>query len=89
MRLHFFYDAMLGNEEIRLKLLTRYQEERTENADAQYLSWLILLLSDGLFIHKTLRNDALDVDAFIGQTAEYARLLKQHTPLPQKQSDGQ
>lgn len=99
MRLHFFYDAMLGNEEIRLKLLTRYREfaeliagkiaERTESADAQYLSWLILLLSDGLFIHKTLRNDALDVDAFIGQTAEYARLLKQHTPLPQKQSDGQ
>lgn len=62
MRLHFFYDAMLGNEEIRLKLLTRYQEfseliagkiaERTENADAQYLSWLILLLSDGLFTTK-------------------------------------
>lgn len=88
MRLHFFYDAMLGNEEIRQMLLSRYQEfsvliagkmaERMDGTDRispAYLSWLILLLSDGLFIHKTLRNEALDVDEFIRQTAELSKLL--------------
>lgn len=86
MRLHFFYDAMLGNEEIRTKLLNRYREfsaliagkmaQRTDKMSAEYLAWLVLLLSDGLFIHKTLHNDALDVGAFITQTAEYAKELK-------------
>ncbi len=85
MRLHFFYDAMLGNEEIRRMLLSRYQEfakliagkigERTDKISPEYLSWLILLLSDGLFIHKTLRNEALDVEKFIAQTAELGKLL--------------
>lgn len=85
MRLHFFYDAMLGNEEIRRMLLSRYQEfakliagkiaQRTDKIAPEYLSWLILLLSDGLFIHKTLRNEALDVEAFITQTAELGKLL--------------
>lgn len=85
MRLHFFYDAMLGNEEIRAKLLGRYREfaaliaqkiaERTDKVSADYLTWLILLLSDGLFIHKTLRNDELDINSIIAQTAEYVKLL--------------
>lgn len=85
MRLHFFYDAMLGNEVLRAKLLSRYREfaaliagkiaERTGKVSADYLSWLILLLSDGLFIQKTLHNDALDAAAFIAQTAEYAKGL--------------
>lgn len=83
MRLHFFYDAMLGNEELRAKLLARYREfatliaqkiaERTDKVSADYLSWLILVISDGLFIHKTLRNEDLDVQAFIEQTAQYAK----------------
>ena len=85
MRLHFFYDAMLGNEDIREMLLARYQEfatliagkiaERTDKIDAEYLSWLILLLSDGLFIHKMLHNEDINIDAFIKQTAELGKLL--------------
>lgn len=85
MRLHFFYDAMLGNEEIRQMLLSRYREfavliagkisERTDKISPEYLSWLILLLSDGLFIHKTLHNEVLDVDEFIRRTAELGKLL--------------
>lgn len=86
MRLHFFYDAMLGNEEIRQKLLSWYSRfadliglkmgERTKDQIApEYLSWLILLLSDGLFIHKTLANPQLDIPEFIAQTAEYMKLL--------------
>lgn len=86
IRLHLFYDAMLGNEEIRKMLLGRYAQfsrliaekisERTDKVGAEYLSWLILLLSDGLFIHKTIRNDGLDIDEFIRQTEEYSKQIK-------------
>lgn len=86
MRLHLFYDAMLGNEEIRAKLVGRYRQfagliaakiaERTDKLPAEYLTWLILLLSDGLYIHNTLRDDALDVQGFIAQTARYVKGLK-------------
>lgn len=86
MRLHFFYDAMLGNEEIREKLLSWYSrfagliskklaERTTELVSPEYLSWLILLLSDGLFIHQTLNNTQLDVKRFIEQTAGYVKGL--------------
>ncbi|MBU9734908.1 TetR/AcrR family transcriptional regulator [Diplocloster agilis] len=91
MRLHFFYDAMMGNEEIRQKLLSWYSRfagligekigERTQIIDPEYLSWLILLLSDGLFIHQTLQNSNLDTETFITQTSEYMKLLNKH-PAP-------
>lgn len=86
MRLHFFYDAMLGNEEIRRMLLGRYSQfaaliadkisERTDIASPEYLSWLLLLISDGLFIHKTIRNEELNTEDFIRQTGELIRLLR-------------
>lgn len=86
MRLHFFYDAMLGDEALRERLLGRYREfaaliahkiaQRTDKVSEDYLAWLILLLSDGLFIHKTLHNDALDVEDFIARTAECAKWLQ-------------
>ena len=85
MRLHFFYDAMLGNEEVRVKLLKRYEdfakiisekiEERTSIMSADYLAWLLLLLSDGLFIHKTLNNENLDVTKFITQSEELMKMF--------------
>ncbi len=85
MRLHFFYDAMLGNEEIRIKLMQRYAEfaaiitekirERTDKIPAEYLTWLILLASDGLFIHKTLKNTSLDVDKFIAESSQFIKVL--------------
>ena len=83
MRLHFFYDAMLGNEEIRSKLMQRYFDfaniiskkisERNEKLPAEYITWLILLVSDGLFIHKTLHNENLDVDLFIKQSGQFMK----------------
>ncbi len=78
MRLHLFYDAMMGDEEIRQKLLARYEEfariltekiaERTGEPSPEYLAWLLLVLSDGLFIHQTLGNPLLDIPAFIRQS---------------------
>lgn len=83
MRLHFFYDAMLGNEKIREKLLNRYSEfaqviaekikERTDRIPADYCAWLVLLLSDGLFIHQTLGNTQLDPAQFISQTEQFIK----------------
>jgi AcrR family transcriptional regulator len=83
MRLHFFYDAMLGNEDIRNKLMQRYADfanlisnkikERNPRLPAEYITWLILLVSDGLFIHKTLGNENLDTDAFIKQSGQFVK----------------
>ena len=81
MRLHLFYDAMLGNETIREKLLDRYREfagvisekigERTDRVPSDYFAWLLLLLSDGLFIHQKLGNGELDPASFIQQTEQF------------------
>lgn len=86
IRLHLFYDAMMGNTEIQLRLLTWYKRfaslfaekigERTEKISPEYLSWLLLMLSDGLFLQETLGNSGLDTGDFICQTAEYMKLLR-------------
>ena len=83
LRLHFFYDAMLGNEEIRSKLMQRYADfanliskkisERNAKLPAEYITWLVLLASDGLFIHKTLNNDNIDTDQFIRQSGKFVK----------------
>lgn len=85
MRLHFFYDAMLGNEEVRTRLMQRYYDfadliskkisVRNDQLPAEYITWLILLLSDGLFIHKTLKNDKLDIDMFIKQSGQFIKQI--------------
>lgn len=77
LRLHLFYDAAAGNEELRKRLLERYSDfakilaqkisERTSDISPEYLAWLLLLLSDGLFIHKTIRDPQVDVDQFIAE----------------------
>lgn len=81
LRLPLFYDAMLGNEEIRTHLLKRYKcfaeliaakiSERTSKVSGEYFAWLLLLMSDGLSIHQTIGNDHLDTEMFIQQTAKY------------------
>lgn len=86
MRMHFFYDAMLGNEKIRERLLERYTEfariisqkigERTQVLPPDYLAWLLLLLSDGLYIHQTIGNTSLDVAEFIQKTEGYLKSAK-------------
>lgn len=85
MRMHLLCDAITGNEEIRRKLLTRYDEfekliaekigERTDKLPPAYFSWLILFVSDGLFLQRLLGNPDMDIDEFIDITARYVRLL--------------
>ena len=81
LRLHLFYDSAAGNEMLRERLLGRYRDfatiltekisQRTSNIPADYLAWLLLLLSDGLFIHKTIGNPMIDVDDFIKNSETY------------------
>ncbi len=85
IRLHFIFEAADGNEVLRQKLLERYLkfekeiaakiQERQDNVDSDYLSWLTLMVSDGLIIQKTLGNDQLDTDRFIAETEQYIRQI--------------
>ena len=50
-------------------------QERQDNVDSDYLSWLALMVSDGLIIQKTLGNDQLDTDRFIAETEQYIRQI--------------
>ena len=85
IRLHFIFEAADGNEVLRQKLMERYLkfekeiaakiQERQDNVDSDYLSWLTLMVSDGLIIQKTLGNDQLDTDRFIAETEQYIRQI--------------
>lgn len=85
IRLHFIFEAADGNEVLRQKLMERYLkfekeiaakiQERQDNVDSDYLSWLALMVSDGLIIQKTLGNDQLDTDRFIAKTEQYIRQI--------------
>lgn len=85
IRMPLLNSAMLGNEAIRRKLLDRYDEfekliaekiaERTDIVEADYLTWLILLASDGLIIQEALKNESFDVSTFISRSSEYIKQL--------------
>ena len=83
MRFHFFYEAFAGNEIIRERLLLRYHEffvliadiirKRTDEIDSEYMSWMILLLSDGLLLHKLIGNEDINTEQFIKDSEMYIR----------------
>ena len=77
-RLQFFCDVMAGNQKVQQELLRRYSDfagliaaklaERTTKVESQYLSWLLLVIADGLLLQSTLDNPSIDVAAFLKQT---------------------
>lgn len=79
LRIQLFSEAQTGDAEIRKRLIKRYAEfealisqkiaERT-SLPADYLTWLILLASDGIIVQKAIQNEDFDADAFIKQSAE-------------------
>jgi len=91
MRIHLFYGAILGNEEIRLRLVKRYSEfeeliakkisERTSTMSAEFLTWLILTTSDGLYIQKLLANPGIDVQNFIETGTKLIEKMENGKPL--------
>ena len=84
-RIHLIYNACIGNEQIREKLVERYKKfhgiisqkisERMGEENADYTAWLLLIISDGLIIQKGISNDSLDISSFISQTDEISKNL--------------
>ena len=74
LRLQLYGEAQLGNEELKEKLSKRYDEfehlisekiaQRT-NLPADFLTWTILLISDGIIVQNAIGNKSFDSDAFI------------------------
>lgn len=91
LRLHLLSEAQLGDEELRQKLVNWYQEfqrlisrkigERTQ-IPADFLTWLILLLSDGIIVQEVLGNDSFDREAFFYQGLKALRELGENTDRP-------
>ena len=69
LRLHLFCEAQIGDEALREKLVIA---ERTD-LPADFLTWLILLASDGIVVQEVLRNEKFDKEAFITASAEYLK----------------
>ncbi len=80
LRLYLIADSISGNEELREKLLEKYQHfknilsveiaKRTSDADSEYLAWLILIVMDGLLVQDRLQNKEFDVSKFIEKIKE-------------------
>lgn len=89
LRMHLLSEAQLGDEILRQRLITRYEEfqalisqkiaERT-GIPADFLTWLILLLSDGLIVQEAIKSDALDREAFLAQGVRVLRVLDRAYP---------
>ncbi len=89
LRMHLLSEAQLGDEVLRQRLITRYEEfqalisqkiaERT-GIPADFLTWLILLLSDGLIVQEAIKSDALDREAFLTQGVRVLRELDRAYP---------
>lgn len=84
LRMHLLCEAQAGDEILREKLVRRYGEfqrlisekiaERT-NMPADLLTWMVLLLSDGIIVQEAIQNGAFDTQAFIAQGARYLAQL--------------
>lgn len=85
MRHQFFNEAINGNKVLQEKLLSRYEDfakeiasliaKRSDVVDSEYAAWFVLMLSDGILLHKLLDNPNIDATKFIEQTEDYVRLL--------------
>jgi len=85
-RVYLTYSAIQGNETVRMLFIEKYNEfeqiisnlisERVKNIDSDFLSWLLLLLCDGIITQKSLKNELFKDDTFIKKCCEYAKLLE-------------
>ena len=83
--MHIFAEAEFGDEALRQKLIQRYEDfealisskiaERT-NIPADFLTWLILLVADGILLQSSIGNTRFDSEAFIEQGAQMLMKLQ-------------
>lgn len=86
LRTHLICEAQTGDEEVRQKLIKRYDEfkqlisekiaERTD-IPADFLTWLILLVSDGIIVQEAIQNDNFDVDKFVLKFSDFLKALSE------------
>lgn len=79
LRLYLIGAAVSGHEALRQKYIERYQQFRDTIAqelavrlpqgDADYLTWLVLTILDGLLVQRRLDNPHFDAQGFIAKTA--------------------
>lgn len=84
LRMHLLCEAQAGDRVLREKLVRRYGEfqrlisekiaQRT-HLSADFLTWLLLLVSDGIIVQAAIQNSAFDAQAFIAQGAQYLTRL--------------
>ncbi len=84
MRMHFIFEAISGNDQLKKMLQIRYKkfagliaEKVSERSklDPEYLAWLLLVISDGLLLQKNLENTDLNIGNFISETKKLAELF--------------
>lgn len=84
LRMHLLCEAQAGDQVLREKLVRRYGEfqrlisekiaQRTR-LSADFLTWLLLLVSDGIIVQAAIQNSAFDAQGFIAQGAQYLTRL--------------
>lgn len=84
LRLQLLAEAQLGNEALRQNLTALYQNfqglirgkiaERTV-LPADFLTWLLLLVCDGIIVQESIGNAAFDREAFLTEGIRYLREL--------------
>lgn len=84
LRLQLLAEAQLGNETLRQNLTALYHNfqglirgkiaERTA-LPADFLTWLLLLVCDGIIVQESIGNAAFDREAFLTEGIRYLRKL--------------
>lgn len=84
LRMHLWSEAQLGDEVLREKLIKLYADfqslisqkiaERTD-LSADFLTWLILLVSDGIIVQEAIGNESFDRDKFLAQGITFLQNL--------------
>lgn len=79
LRLYLIGAAVSGNAALRQKYIERYQQfyaeieaelaKRLPGGEAEYLTWLVLTVLDGLLVQRRLDNPHFSPEAFIARTA--------------------
>lgn len=93
LRMHLFYEAQLGDTALQGKLQERYSafhqsisQKIAERTDfpADFLTWLILLASDGIIVQEAIKNESFDTNAFIRQGAKLLEVLGKEKGEPKQ-----
>jgi len=81
IRLNLISDAANGNNELKKRLLEKYnafvdafynklREDMTEE-DARFVSWLLVIVTDGVNVQKSLHNPKFDSESFIRMAEDF------------------